>query len=228
MHGRGPAIHSIRCTVQTLIITPEATQLGLVATHSVIEARVPVSLGAAFDELRRTTCLHLANLYTPEFVAHDPILQGFRELRKAVGRSSRKYPCSIEGLISYLHRRGELPTIHPIVDIYNLVSLETRLTLGAHDLDQVDGDITLRLVACNETFIPLGATASESVPAGEYAYVDDAGDILCRMDYKQCDKTKLTAETVRCLVILQGNANTAIAVLGRAKAKLDKLMAEFI
>ena len=34
---------------------------------------------------------------------------------------------------------GELPAIHPAVDIYNCVALESRLTLGAHDMGRVDG-----------------------------------------------------------------------------------------
>ena len=213
--------------MSTLVVTPNAAELGLVAIHHIIDDWSCTSLTPAFIELQRSSCERLSKQYTPEFLTDDPIIQGFRALRKAIGRSARKYPCSIDSLIGLLHRRGTLPTIHPIVDIYNLVSLESRLTLGAHDLDCVQGNITLRIVSGDEPFVPLGSSRREPVQAGEYAYVDDAGDVLCRMDYKQCDKSKLTPATTRCLVILQGNANTPMSLLEQAKARLVELLAEF-
>lgn len=213
--------------VQQLIVTPEASKLGLTAIYHVVDPIRSGPLPREFFDLQRAACAQLASEYTPEFIATDPIIQGFRALRTAIGRSPRKRRCSIESLIGIVHRRGELPAIHPVVDVYNLVSLETRLTLGAHDLDQVVGNITLRIVAGEEPFIPLGSDQHEPVQAGEYAYLDDAGDVLCRLDYKQCDKTKLTEATTRCLVILQGNANTPPELLERAKSRLAELLDEF-
>ena len=213
--------------MQTLKITPAAAELGLVVTHHIVTDWHTEALPAGFLQLERATCARLAEQYTPDFVTADPILQGFRDLRKAVGRSVKKFPCSIEGLIGMVQRRGALPSIHPIVDIYNLVSLETRLTLGAHDLNRVTGDITLKIVNGDEPFVPLGSDRPEPVQPGEYAYVDDGGDVLCRMDYKQCERTKLTAGTSRCLVIIQGNANTPREMLEQAKARLVELLSEF-
>ena len=213
--------------MQQLIVTPEASALGLAAGYVVVDPIRSAPLSEEFYEFQRSICGQLATEYTPEFVAADPIIRGFRALRTAIGRSPRKRPCSIESLIGLLHRRGGLPQIHPIVDIYNLVSLETRLTLGAHDLDRVTGNITLRIVAGDEPFTPLGSDQREPVQAGEYAYVDDAGDVLCRLDYKQCDKTKLTDATSRCLVILQGNPNTPLESLDRAKERFVALWEQF-
>ncbi|WP_396133041.1 phenylalanine--tRNA ligase beta subunit-related protein [Faecalibacillus faecis] len=35
--------------------------------------------------------------------------------------------------------------MNPLVDLYNLISMDTKLALGAHDLDKTEGNITLRL-----------------------------------------------------------------------------------
>ena len=34
--------------------------------------------------------------------------------------------------------------INTAVDIYNLISLESKLALGVHNMDKVDGNVTLR------------------------------------------------------------------------------------
>lgn len=210
-----------------LIVTPEAAELGLVATyHTTLELSNKSSC-EAFDELKRAAWPTLIEYCAGNPIETDSIVQGFRELRIAVGHSPRKYPCSIEGLVGCLQRRSEIPTINLAVDIYNLISLETRLTLGAHDLDRVAGNITLRLARGDEHFVPLGSTDPESVHAGEYCYVDDQDEVLCRLDYKQCDATKLSESTSRCLFIVQGNANTSQEYLKQAKDRLVELLERF-
>ncbi|MCH2116977.1 MAG: hypothetical protein MK161_04690 [Pirellulales bacterium] len=209
-----------------LIVTPAAAELGLVATSYVTTTLSNSKGHEEFDRLKQAALPRFLEQYTPEFVANDPVILGFRALRQAVGRSPKKYPCSIESLIGFLQRRGQLPSINLAVDIYNLVSLETRLTMGAHDLDQVDGNITLRLAQGEERFLPLGCETVESVRAGEYCYCDDT-EVLCRLDYKQCDKTKLSVDTRRCLFILQGNKNTPEEMLQQAKTRLTELLNQF-
>lgn len=44
-----------------------------------------------------------------------------------------------------------------MVDIYNLISMDTKLALGAHDLAKTEGNISLKLTTGNENYIPLGS-----------------------------------------------------------------------
>ena len=210
-----------------LIVTREAANLGLVATYHVVEDLRNRQRDPDFDEFKDALCARLLPLYFREFVAQDRIVRGFRDLHRSVGCSPKKFPCSIEGLINFLRRHGTLPNINLAVDCYNAVSLETRLTLGAHDLDQVEGDITLRLAHGDEHFVPLGNVESEPVRAGEYCYVDESGEILCRLDYKQCDKSKIELSTTRCLMIVQGHASTASDLLDYGREKLVALVDRF-
>ena len=50
----------------------------------------------------------------------------------------------------------DLPVINHVVDIYNLVFMESKFALGAYDLDKVDGAITLRFTDGGERFVPIG------------------------------------------------------------------------
>jgi DNA/RNA-binding domain of Phe-tRNA-synthetase-like protein len=155
------------------------------------------------------------------FIESDPTLAGFRALHDRIGRSNRRFPASAEALVGLFQRKGLVPAINPLVDLYNGVSLETRLSLGAHDLATIEGDITLRMTDGTERFVPLGATAPEAVPAGEYGYVDDRGEILCRLEHRQCERTKVTPETTQAFYIVQGNAATPAAMI---EAALDRLV----
>src|ERR671922_220908 len=52
---------------------------------------------------------------------------------------------------------------------------------------------------------PLGRAEPQSVAAGEYGYVDARGRLLCRLDVVQADFSKVTADTVNALLIIEGN-----------------------
>ena len=96
-----------------------------------------------------------------------------------------------------------------LVDIYNLVSLKTGLALEAHDIDKVQGNITLRLTKGDETFIPLGKTEPIAIFPGEYGYVDDGNNVVCRLEVLQVEPTKVVAESKDIFLIIEGNANTS-------------------
>jgi len=146
--------------------------------------------------------------FAPDTLREDPVLEGFRALHRAVGRANRKTVSSPENLLRLVLRSGALPRVNLLVDIYNLVSIQSRLALGAHDLAGVEGDIRLRLTDGTEGFHPLGEGAPKPVAPGEYAYVDDANDVLCRMEVRQVEKSKVGLDTRACFYIVQGNGAT--------------------
>ena len=94
-------------------------------------------------------------------------------------------------------------SISPLVDLYNAVSLRHLLPCGGEDLDAVRGDVRLTLAAGGESFVPLGS-ADELPPApGEVVYADDAG-IICRAwNWREAERTKLTPETTRAVLVIE-------------------------
>ncbi len=157
----------------------------------------------------------------------DAILSGFRELHTRAGFSNRNYPASSEALLEVLLKRGALPRINLLVDIYNLVSVQTRLSLGAHDLARVAGNIHLRMTSGEEIFWPLSAPAPQKARRGAYAYIDDQDEVICFMEVRQVEKTKVGLDTTECFFIVQGNAQTAPEYLGHAAQHLAALIQRF-
>ena len=164
--------------------------------------------------------------FDDERIKTDPILVDFRRLHADVGPSAKKTVASPESLLKYVRRNGRIPRISLVVDIYNLVSVETRLSLGAHDIDRVDGNISLSFATGAERFIPLGTTAPQPVEKGEYCYMDDA-DVLCRLEVRQADKTKLSVDTHSAFFMIQGNRATSGEYVRAANERLVGLLNRF-
>ena len=142
---------------------------------------------------------------TKEEIKNDPYIAGYRELHKMVGVKSKSLVASPESLIKILQKHNSLRPINYIVDTYNYIAIKNKVSIGAHDTELINGNVELKIIDGNERFVPLGDTNPQTVNAGEYSYVDDSNEIICRLDCRQCDKTKTSANTKSCLFIIQGN-----------------------
>lgn len=162
-----------------------------------------------------------------DFQTSDPILAGYRDLHTHFGFSNRNFPAAPETLLENLKKFHRLAHINLLVDIYNLISLETHLALGAHDLAYVNGNIHLRPMTGEEHFWPLGSTEEKRARPGGYSYIDDANDILCMLDSRQVEKTKVTETTTDVFYIIQGNANTPLELLVTGATLLTELTQRF-
>jgi DNA/RNA-binding domain of Phe-tRNA-synthetase-like protein len=136
-----------------------------------------------------------------------PKVVAFRELLRQVGVNPRREQPSVERLLTYAHKRGDLPAINSLVDAYNLVSIRSLCSLGAHDLDAIDLPVSLRLLTSIDTFTPLGSEQPMLVNPREFGYVDARGRVLCRLDILQAAFSKVTTSTRNVLLIVEGTAS---------------------
>lgn len=146
---------------------------------------------------------------TLDTLKENRIIQGFYDLHKEVGIPKRKNLPASENLLKNLLKKQEFHKINPLVDIYNLISMDTKLALGAHDLAKTEGNISLKLTTGSENYMPLGSEEAKVVKAGIYSYIDDANDIICFSEIRQVDKTKVTNESEDIFFIVQGNKVTS-------------------
>ena len=85
-----------------------------------------------------------------------PGIRGSRAAYKAFGRNPGRYRVSSEALIRRLRRGDELYHINSVVDVNNLISVESGLSVGSYDLDKVGGAITLRRAVAGEGYTGIG------------------------------------------------------------------------
>ena len=150
----------------------------------------------------------LYEAYAELDVHADPILEGFNLLHDKTGVKRRKNIPASENLIRLLKKNHGMFYINQAVDIYNLISLESKLALGAHNIDRVEGDVTLRFTDGSERFVPIGQTEPIPVAPHEYCYCDDANEVLCRLEIRQVEKTKVDETAHNVFYIVQGNEST--------------------
>ena len=169
----------------------------------------------------------LLERYKDVDVHQDPILEGFNLLHDHTGVKRRKNIPASENLIKLLQKHGSLTYINKVVDIYNLISLDSKLALGAHNIDRVSGNVTLRFTDGTARFVPLGQTEPVAINPHEYSYIDDSNEVLCRLEIRQVQKT-LVDETARnVFYIVQGNDATSDELLHQTAQKIIDLTTQY-
>jgi len=73
----------------------------------------------------------------------------------------------------------------------------------------------------------LGYPKTIPVKRGEYCYIDDADDVICRLEVRQVEKTKVLETTTGCFYIVQGNPYTPSSGIISAARELIELTVRF-
>ena len=141
----------------TLSIDPALTQkcprtaLGLVTAHVRVEENSP----ALLDEMQQCERAILA-LPEPRALLESSKILATRAGYKALGKDPARYRGSAEALIRRILSGKHFPRINTVVDIINLLSVESRLPIGLYDLAQVKGALSFRVGRAGETYKGIG------------------------------------------------------------------------
>lgn len=156
-----------------------------------------------------------------------PAVAPWRAAYRAFGVKPSKHPSGIEGLLRSA-RAGRLGAINPLVDLYNAVSLDVLLPCGGEDLATIEGDVHLTRAAGDELFVPLGGSEPQPPVAGEVIYRDDAG-VLCRCwNWREAERTKLTAATTDALLVIEALPPVGVATVRAACDDLARLVGDHL
>jgi DNA/RNA-binding domain of Phe-tRNA-synthetase-like protein len=128
----------------------------------------------------------------------------YRDAFKKLEINPNKFMSSIEAMLTRTSKGKGLPSISPIVDLGNSVSLKYMVPLGAHDIDTLNGDIEVRFSKEGDTFIPLGCEEAEILEDGELIY--SAGDNVRtrRWIWRQSEQGKITNESKNIFLPIDG------------------------
>ena len=100
-------------------------------------------------------------------------------------------------------RRAPLPKINALVDLYNMVSLQTGLCLGCDDFDKTSGALVFRFAKAGDSFVDMGAEAGEDPndppKEGEVVYADGRHVLCRRWNWRQDARTASSLTTRRAV-----------------------------
>jgi DNA/RNA-binding domain of Phe-tRNA-synthetase-like protein len=161
-------------------------------------------------------------------LSEHPRIAPWREAYRKFGVTPKRATSSIENLLRRVLRGEEMRPIHPLVDLYNVISLRHLLPAGGEDLGRIEGDVRLGFAAADEPAVLLLGEAEARPPhPGEVRYRDAAGTLCRRFNWKEADRTKLTAATTGALLVLEALPPAAIDDLEGALADLVALVSRF-
>jgi len=112
----------------------------------------PPALIAELNDRERA----ILGLPEPRSVLESPQILATRVAYKALGKDPARYRGSAEALLRRVIAGKGLPRTNAVVDIINLVSVESRLPIGLYDLADVSGDIVFRAGRAGETYKGIG------------------------------------------------------------------------
>ena len=156
-------------------------------------------------------------------VKEEAYILPYREAFKAIDLNPNKFMCSIEALLTRISKGKDLPSINPIVDLGNALSVKYKLPIGIHDIDNFKGDIEIRKGKETDTFVPFGGGEIEHPEENEYVYVSGNEVKTRKWTWRQGEKSKITEESTNLFIPIDGFIENKNEV-----EKLQKEMIEFL
>jgi DNA/RNA-binding domain of Phe-tRNA-synthetase-like protein len=133
-----------------------------------------------------------------------PEVQAWRRAFSQMGLKPTQYRSAAEALLRRFRKEDSLPTLHPLVDLCNAVSIAHALPVAVIDLDQVVGFIEVRHADGDEISQSFSGEAERPEP-GEVIFADATRHAHARRwTFRQSRRSTVSAETRRALIVSEG------------------------
>lgn len=151
----------------------------------------------------------------------------YRNAFKDLGINPNKYMSSIEAMAKRVSKGSKLPFINPVVDLVNSLSLKYILPIGAHDMDNLKGEIVLRFSKEGDTFIPFGSDEVEGVEPGELVYSDSERIRIRRWICRQSLIGSITEDSKNIFLPIDGFESKNKEHVLNAMNELEELLVKY-
>tara|TARA_B100001750_G_C15519282_1_gene610037 strand:- start:2957 stop:3592 length:636 start_codon:yes stop_codon:yes gene_type:complete len=176
------------------------------------------------DELEQRLDV-IRNSVTLEELREENDVAAYRQFYWRLGIDPTKKRPSAEALVRRIIAGKPFPRINPIVDRYNLISAENRVSLGAFSVDYLlDNEIVLRMANQGEGFLGIGFPKPKTC-SGKELVLSVADEIIALYPYRDSHNSRIRGDDSAVLFVL-------CVVPGiedyRIERATDALISEFI
>ncbi|MFF0659346.1 B3/4 domain-containing protein [Micromonospora tulbaghiae] len=155
-----------------------------------------------------------------------PEIRAWRRAFTRMGCPPTRYRCAAESLLRRLRRDGELPRLHPLVDLGNALSIRYAVPVAVLDLARIDGDLTVRPAGGTESYLGLGGENEHPAP-GEVIFADQGGQAHARRwCHRQSGASAVRAGTTEVLVVVEAMHEGAAPTVRRMLDEMAAALAE--
>ena len=134
---------------------------------------------------------------TMEQARKFPAIKSLRDAYKALGNDPTRYRGANEALVRRITQGKELYRVNTVVDVNNLVTLETLYSGGSFDFQRIEPPITFRIGRLGESYqgIGRGEIRLEGLPV----FVDQLGPFGCTTS--DSERAMVRPETTGMLMV---------------------------
>ena len=101
-------------------------------------------------------CSDVANSSQLSDVGSHPAIKASRQAYRACGKDPARYRLSSEALMRRVVKGNELYRINNVVDLVNLISLKTGMSIGGYDAEKISGRVIFDIGVKNEPYEAIG------------------------------------------------------------------------
>ena len=142
---------------QTISIEPQLAQLCPSLKLGVIECQVKVSTdNAALWKEIDAFISEVAPQLTAEDIRNKKTISSSKDGYRKVGKDPNRYRLSAEALLRRLANGKGLYKINNVVDLLNLVSIQSGFSIGGYNADKIVGNIRMGLGLADEAYQGIG------------------------------------------------------------------------
>ncbi|MEW5997043.1 MAG: phenylalanine--tRNA ligase beta subunit-related protein [Candidatus Micrarchaeota archaeon] len=157
----------------------------------------------------------------PSKISGDSVIQGIRTLFSSVGLDPTKERPSGEALMRRVVGGSGIYRVNSVVDINNVVSLQTGCPCGVYDIGKIEGEtVTVSIGSPGQTYAGIGGKPMNA----ENRIVTIDSNSIFGGPTADSGRTCITLETSEVLMLIYHPAGTPIELLVRAMEEAKKQM----
>ena len=168
-----------------------------------ITAGVPAgSRAATFTAVARSRLAKSAEGELPE-------IQAWRRAFSQMGLKPTQYRCASESLLRRLRKEGNLPQLHPLVDVCNAVSAAFAVPVAVFDVSKITSHLEVRYAAGDEDYLTFSGEV-EHPTAHEVIFADQAMRVHARRwTNRQSGLSAVQTSTSAVLIVAEAMHDSA-------------------
>ena len=167
------------------------------------------------------------NGLTQEEISKISPIAAYRNFFHEFGVDPTSHIPSPDALVRRVAEGKHLYKINTLVDSYNVACLETHVGMSAMNLDNISLPMTLKFAADGEQITLLGGDEVKKTKAGEVVYADQQGIITLDLNYRDCDRSKITEKTKNVLLTVDSCPGISDAEISHALDREIELIQKY-
>lgn len=153
----------------------------------------------AINELQAIASARLATHTESDLVE----IQAWRRAFAQMGLKPTQYRCASEALLRRFRKQGDLPRLHPLVDLCNAASIAYAIPVAVLDRDTITDNLLVRHARGDEDYLSFGADHENPAPE-EVIFADGAGQAHARRwTNRQSARSAARPDTQAALIVVE-------------------------